>query len=226
MKTNPFVKTPRLLLSLAVAGCLAFGTVQAGEAKISPTLSSVTVEHQGQEVVIQRNQDPNATLPEEFSKTGRFCPPFCVQPMQILPGVETVGELELLGYLKRISEGDSSLLVVDSRTPEWVSRGTIPGSVNVPWSKINVDVHGSFEIEAEAEELNHVLHDVFGAKLVDGQWDFQAAKTLILFCNGPWCPQSSVNLKTLAKMGYPLNKLKWYRGGMQDWFALGLTTVP
>jgi hypothetical protein len=27
-------------------------------------------------------------------------------------------------------------------------------------------------------------------------------------------------------LGYPAHKLKWYRGGMQAWMMLGLTTVP
>ncbi|MGD9409318.1 MAG: rhodanese-like domain-containing protein, partial [Thiohalocapsa sp.] len=39
------------------------------------------------------------------------------------------------------------------------------------------------------------------------------------------CPQSTANLQTLANMGYPVHKLKWYRGGMQDWVSVGLTTV-
>jgi rhodanese-related sulfurtransferase len=30
---------------------------------------------------------------------------------------------------------------------------------------------------------------------------------------------------TLLKYGYPADKIKWYRGGMQNWTALGLTTV-
>jgi hypothetical protein len=32
-------------------------------------------------------------------------------------------------------------------------------------------------------------------------------------------------LKTLVKIGYPVHKLKWYRGGMQDWVSVGLTTA-
>ncbi|OQX39275.1 MAG: sulfurtransferase, partial [Candidatus Sedimenticola endophacoides] len=56
-------------------------------------------------------------------------------------------------------------------------------------------------------------------------WDFRNAKTLVLFCNGIWCPQSSVNIKTLANMGYPAYKLKWYRGGMQSWLSVGLSTI-
>jgi rhodanese-related sulfurtransferase len=145
--------------------------------------------------------------------------------MQIVPGVETVGELEVLGYLKRMSDGDRTVVVVDSRTPDWAVRGTIPGSVNIPWNKINVDVEGTFDVETEAETLNDILQDRFGAKLINGSWDFRNAKTLVFFCNGIWCPQSSINIKTLSKLGYPTYKLKWYRGGMQSWVSVGLTTA-
>jgi rhodanese-related sulfurtransferase len=139
--------------------------------------------------------------------------------------VATVGELEVLGYLKRIANGDRTVMVVDSRTPDWIIRGTIPGSVNIPWNMINVDVAGTFELAAEAETLADILQDQFGANLVDGKWDFRNAKTLVLFCNGIWCPQSTANIKTLLGLGYPAYKLKWYRGGMQDWVSVGLTTV-
>ncbi len=73
--------------------------------------------------------------------------------------------------------------------------------------------------------LAEILQTQFGAQLVDGQWDFRNAKTLVMFCNGIWCPQSSANIKTLLGLGYPAYKLKWYRGGMQDWVSVGLTTV-
>ena len=176
-------------------------------------------------MTITRTGDKNATIPAAYAHTARACPPFCIQPMQVLPGVETVGELEVLGYLKRIHDGDRTVLLVDSRTPDWIARGTIPGSVNIPWNKINVDVQGTFEVEAEADTLAHILQDQFGAHLVNGQWDFRNAKTLVLFCNGIWCPQSSINIRTLSRLGYPAYKLKWYRGGMQSWVSVGLTTI-
>ena len=198
----------------------------AQENKITPTLNSVQVTHHGQPVTIQRGHDPAAHLPEVFQKTDRGCPPFCVQPMVAVPGVETIGELEVLGYLERIAQGDKDVLVVDSRTPDWVLRGTIPGSVNVPWNKINIDTNGTFETPTEAEGVKHILADEFGATEGEGgHWTFGNAKTLVLFCNGIWCPQSTANLRTLAKRGYPVEKLKWYRGGMQDWVSVGLTTV-
>lgn len=217
----------KALMTLSLAGGLAISGLAAAEhgSKITPTLHSVDVVHNGKDVTISRTSDKNAMIPKAYAKTARACPPFCIQPMQVASGVETVGELEVLGYLKRVSNGDRKVMVVDSRSPEWIRRGTIPGSVNIPWNKINVDVQGTFDIETEAETLNHILTSQFDAKLNNGKWDFRNAKTLVLFCNGSWCPQSSVNIKTLTKLGYPSYKLKWYRGGMQSWVSLGLTTV-
>lgn len=219
------MKFGKALLTLALtAGLSVPGLVAAGEAKITPSLASVDVMHKGKKVRIQRAQAKDHLIPAPYNKTTRGCPPFCIQPMHVVPGVETIGELEMLGYLKRMANGDKSVLVVDSRTPDWIRRGTIPGSVNVPWNKINVDV-GDFEIGTSAETLEGILESQFGAASTANGWDFSSAKTLVLFCNGMWCPQSSINIKTLTKMGYPASKLKWYRGGMQDWVSVGLTTV-
>jgi len=214
----------KIILSLLLGGVALSGSAFAAN-QITSGLQSVQVMHKGKPVTIQRTGDRKARIPDAYAEVGRHCPPFCVQPIKIAPGVETVGELDVLGYLQRISSGDRTTLVVDSRTPEWILRGTIPGSINVPWNKINLDVEGSFEVATEAKTLESILHDKFGANLIDGQWDFRNAKTLVLFCNGLWCPQSALNIKTLLKLGYPAYKLKWYRGGMQDWVSLGLTTV-
>jgi rhodanese-related sulfurtransferase len=218
---------PAVILSgLALAAGLAAASAFAADNKITPLIETVEVKNNGETVVIQRGHDRDATLPAIFQKTDRGCPPFCVQPMVAVPGVDTIGELEMLEYLKRRSQGDESILVIDSRTPDWVMRGTIPGAVNIPWNQINTDTSGTFETPAEADTLVHILADEFNAnKTASGDWDFSQAKTLVLFCNGIWCPQSTANIKTLVDLGYPVYKLKWYRGGMQDWVSVGLTTV-
>jgi len=219
-----FVKA--IMLTALVNGAALSAQLQASEGnQITPGLQSVEVMHQGEKVMINRSAEKDAKIPEAYAKTGRHCPPFCIQPAVVAPGVETVAELEVLGYLKRIGDGDRKVLVIDSRTPEWIIRGTIPGSVNIPWNKINVDVQGTFELAAEAEGLHDILTEQMGVQDINGILDFRNAKTLVLFCNGSWCPQSSSNIKTLLKLGYPAYKLKWYRGGMQDWVTLGLTTV-
>ncbi len=215
-------------LVLILAPLLLIGPVAlAGDNKITPTLDSVEITHNGETLTITRGADRHATLPELFQKTDRGCPPFCVQPMQVIPGVATIGELDVLDYLSRIHQGDASILVVDSRTPDWVMRGTIPGSINIPWNRLNTDFSGSLEQAGEADSLTQILTERFGASQdpSTGQWRFDDAKTLVLFCNGIWCAQSTANLKTLVGRGYPVDKLKWYRGGMQDWLSAGLTSV-
>lgn len=56
-------------------------------------------------------------------------------------------------------------------------------------------------------------------------FDCADAKTLALFCNGMWCGQSPAFMATLLKFGYPAEKIKWFRGGMQTWEVLGFNTV-
>ncbi|MFT5425100.1 MAG: rhodanese-related sulfurtransferase [Gammaproteobacteria bacterium] len=189
------------------------------EVAISNEIESVEVVHQGQKVIIMRNQDVENTVHPSYAKTSRKCPPFCIQPEKLAEGVETIAELEMLDYLKRSSAGDDSILVIDSRTPDWVKNGTIPGSTNIPWTQLKPDAG------ADPFTIADILEKQFGAQSLEGLWDFSNAKTLVLFCNGMWCAQSPSNIKTLLKFGYPAHKLKWYRGGMQNWHNLGLTVV-
>jgi len=217
------MRSTHLLACATLVLCTALPSVYA-ENNITADLSSVDVIHNGHKATIIRAGKTDE-FSEGYGNKAHKCPPFCIQPMEVAPGIQTVGELEVLGYLHRIAKGDDSVAIVDSRTPEWLARGTIPGSVNVPWTKINVDVGEFFAIEAEAQTVEEILTGTFNAKLTDGKWDFSGAKTLVMFCNGAWCPQSSNNIKTLARMGYPANKLKWYRGGMQSWVGVGLSTI-
>ncbi len=214
-----------LIASTVLASLLSFSTYaaeeKAMEVNITPELSSVDVVHMGKRMTIKRNQDQHNLIPKIYAKTSRACPPFCIQPMSIAPNVETIGELEMLDYLKRSSAGEP-IVVIDARTPEWMMRGTIPGSVNIPWTKLSVKGAETWEDAATAEEI---IINRFGATMKDDKLEFSNAKTLVLFCNGPWCPQSTANIKLLLKKGYPADKIKWYRGGMQSWVTFGLSTV-
>ena len=60
---------------------------------------------------------------------------------------------------------------------------------------------------------------------VGDDYDFSHAKTALFFCNGAWCVQSRVAIQKLILMGYPKEKLLWYRGGLQDWLLFGFSVV-
>lgn len=187
---------------------------------ITPSIGRFTVMHNGQPVTVMRNQDAANKIIDDYALTSRSCPPFCIQPFQLLPGVTTIGELEMIQFLKQKAAGDKNLLIIDSRTPDWVAKGTIPSATNIPWTQLHRE-----SSSYEPLVIEEILTDRFGAKNEDGIWNFAQAKQLVLFCNGPWCGQSPTNLIALVNMGYPAHKLFWYRGGMQSWNSLGLTTV-
>ena len=216
------MKKLNMVVNVALALAVGFSSTACAassnlKVKINKKIAAVTVNHKGKSVTIKRDQNQKATVIAAFAKTSRKCPPFCIQPSTLAPGVETVGEVEVINYLDRIhNKGDKSILVIDSRTPNWVKKGTIPGSVSIPWTKLN-PAKG-----ADPLSMGDIMAK-FGAKEQEGIWNFSNVKTLVMFCNGMWCGQSPNNIKQLLKMGYPAHKIKWYRGGMQNWANLGLT---
>jgi rhodanese-related sulfurtransferase len=215
------MRTTNALFAAAIAMILAV-PVAADEVavNITPGVGAVDVMHGGKTVTIMRNQDQENTVNPAFAKTSRKCPPFCIQPSKLAPGVETIGEDEVIQYAKAMSDGDGSIVLIDSRTPDWVDKGTIPSAMNVPWTKLN-PAKG-----ADPISIAEIMEGVFNVQSNEELMDFSDCKTAVMFCNGMWCGQSPNNIKNLLKFGYPAHKIKWYRGGMQDWEILGLTTVP
>lgn len=178
---------------------------------ITKDIPFITVLHQGSEVQIKRIQDTKNRLVDDFAKTSRPCPPFCIHPMEAAPGVNTLGELELLEFVNTtVKSGDG--LLIDARMPKFFNSETIPGSVNIPFILFTGD---------NAEKVIKLL----GAKETDKGLDYSEAKELCLYCNGPWCDQSPRAIQALIKAGYPKEKLKYYRGGMQLWKIFSLTTI-
>lgn len=178
-------------------------TAQAQEVKITGDMAEVEIETADGPVVVQRIQDTAHELTGDFAKTSRRCPPFCIQPAEAAEGVRTIGELELIDMLK-----DPEAVVVDARTEEWHLKSTIPGSVNIPYTLV-------------AERLD----ELGCTRAADKTWDCSGAKPVALWCNGPWCGQSPMAIKAMIREGYPADKISYYRGGMQVWQILGLTTV-
>lgn len=124
------------------------------------------------------------------------------QPFVPVKGVTAVTEIEMLYALN-----DKDAVVVDMRTEDLFLHETIPGSINIPYTDI-------------ALRLNEL-----GCEKTDGKWQCDKALKVYAFCNGPVCPQSPIAIKTMVRLGFPVDKIYYYRGGMLDWTALGLSTV-
>jgi rhodanese-related sulfurtransferase len=209
-------------------------TEQHRPVAITRDLTSVIINHEGQPFEIARTKDNDAVLPAMYSKTSRPCPPFCIQPMEIAPGIVNIGELEFIDYLVQKSDGDDSLAIIDSRTADWVLVATIPGTTNVPWISLSREVGvtatkmvsvltKNFDVKVNNEDL---IDEYFDADKIEQILDFSNAKTLVLFCNGTWCEQSAIQIKALLHLGYPAEKIIYYRDGIQGWVGLGFPTVP
>lgn len=235
---RPLIVTlPTVTLLTVALGAAAASA--AKEVRITEFLPEVKVNVQGKIYTIDRIQDQNNDISGAFAKTSRKCPPFCIHPMEAAPGVATVGEIELLEFLKNKVERGTGLLV-DARAESWYLKGTIPGSVNIPFTAFTgEDKNAGALADALARlgvrkgatvnwsDSTHRGTDDFGAQARSYEWDFSGAKDVLLFCNGPWCDQSPRAIRALVKLGYPVNRIFYYRGGMQDWLQLGLTvTVP
>ena len=125
-----------------------------------------------------------------------------LQALIPVPGVHPTTEIEVIAAL-----GDRDALVVDMRDSNDRVKGTIPGSIGIPYT----------EVAARLNEL--------GCSKTASGWDCAGAKKVFAFCNGPTCPQSPMAIRAMTRDGFPADKIYYYRGGMLDWDALGLTSV-
>jgi len=227
----------KYFLTLSLAASLFIATSAfALDVKITPQKDYIEVVSQGNLVRVQRIQDQDHVLEGGFSKTSRKCPPFCIQPMSAGEGVTTIGQLEVFTFMEEDLLDETGVLI-DARTPSWHIRGTIPGSINIPFTVFGLDSNDPKLIDTmrvlgakrrgEISTFERTIEQMgfMGGDQKNDTWDYTAAKKLILWCNGPWCGQSPRAIRGLLKLGYPPGKLFYYRGGMQVWQSLGLTVV-
>ena len=141
-----------------------------------------------------------------------------IQPMRLDPKIETVGEIEVLAFVKHMLEKPEKYILIDARKSQWYRFSTIPGAINIPYDEIAYDS----DFPEEHTRLLKLLHIKRGEK---GIYTFDNAKKILVFCNGAWCAQSAKAIAQLVKIGYPKEKILWYRGGIQDWLSLGFETI-
>ncbi len=148
-------------------------------------------------------QTPSSPVTVTRSKTACAYPKGALQPLVPLPGVTPVTEIEVLHALN-----NPSVMVINMCDEEDPLKATIPNTFHIPYN----------EIEDRLDKLGC-------QRRADRSWDCSGAVSIIAFCYGPMCLQSPAGIKNMVHMGYPVDKIAYYRGGMMDWEALGLTTV-
>ncbi|MCF8168644.1 MAG: rhodanese-like domain-containing protein [Rhodoferax sp.] len=148
-------------------------------------------------------QTPSGPFTITRNKTACAFNKGALQPLVPLPGVQPVTEIEVLHALN-----DPATMVIDMRDEEDPLDATIPNSYHIPYN----------EIEDRMGEVGCV-------SIGKNQWDCAQAARIVAFCYGPMCLQSPAGITNLVRMGFPVGKIAYYRGGLMDWEALGLTTV-
>ncbi|MGJ8627040.1 MAG: rhodanese-like domain-containing protein [Sulfitobacter sp.] len=123
----------------------------------------------------------------------------------------TVGETDVLTFLMDEVAGDKGLMV-DARMPADRASGYIPGTVSLPFPTL----------DAESEFKGDILR-VLGARELDGVFNFSDARELLVYDKGPSADDAGQLIKNLLTEGYPREKIRYYRGGMQVWSVLGFS---
>ena len=183
--------------------------------KITDDMPFVMTTNSGKKVKIMRIQDTDNRLTDDYTKTSRPCPPFCIQPTHVAEGIQNIGEIELLNFMTNKVSNNSGI-VIDARLKSWFEIETIPSAVNIPYPII----------QNASRKKAQKIFKILGMKVkTDGNWDFSKAKELAIFCNGVWCGQSKHFINAMIQHGYPKDKMFYYRSGFQGWKLLGLTTV-
>ncbi len=183
--------------------------------KITQDIPYIDLYHLGNKVRVQRIQDTENILTDDYVKVARECPPFCIHPMKVHPDIKTVGEVEFMKFIKE-KVGTAQGVIVDARLKRWHEIETIPSAINIPYPLIE---------RAKKSKIAKIF-TLLGMSIdKNSKWNFENAKELTIFCNGVWCDQSRRLIYGLLKNGYPANKISYYRDGFQGWKILGLTTV-
>ena len=208
----------KILITSVITSIFSIGSFAAEEkSSFVPIISgvkSIEMNLNGDSFTLMRNQTKGNKISPLYETTNRGKP----QPMTLAKGIETVGEIEFINLMKK-AQNDETIAIIDSRKPGWFEKLRIPGALNVPFT----------DFDSKDDAISEMEDEMGVVQKEDGTLDFSNAKTLALYCNGYWCGQTPGMIKnakySLLKMGYPVSKIKYYRGGMQAWTSLGFTVV-
>ncbi|MRD55138.1 sulfurtransferase [Betaproteobacteria bacterium LSUCC0115] len=184
---------------VGLAGLLMSQWALAQAATIAVGTPLKILDGQPEQITIKTAKGP-VTITRKMTACGKNGG--VMQPLVPVKGVHPVAEIEVIAAL-----GDAGSIVLDMRDTNDRVKGTIPGSVGIPYTEV-------------ASRMNELGCTKTGAK-----WNCGKAKKVYAFCNGPACPQSPMAIRAMTRDGFPADKIYYYRGGMLDWDALGLTSV-
>jgi rhodanese-related sulfurtransferase len=193
-----------LMISVASAG-------KYDKVKITPNMAYIYVYHKGKAVKVHRIQDTKHKLTGEYAKIYR--PGKYIQPIKMHKDVQTVGEVEVLHFMKTKVNKKKGLLV-DLRPKSDYKKESIPSAVNIP-----------ARVKDDKVKIEKILKVLGAKRQQDGSLDTSNVLDVAFYCNGLWCDKSSDFIQAFLDLGYPANKILYYRGGFQMWKILGFTTV-
>ncbi len=165
----------------------------------------------GQKIEITREATGTSGDVARFVSEDASCGGSCVFPMEVAPGVATLGELEVLDFLVGQVAANQGLMI-DARSPADRAAGFIPGTVNLPHHTLDAD--NSFRAD---------ILTALGARAFEGVYNFADARQLLIYDNGPSNDDAGRLVRNLLEAGYPAEMIQYYRGGMQAWSVLGFS---
>ncbi|HIQ46113.1 MAG TPA: rhodanese-like domain-containing protein [Sulfurovum sp.] len=199
------------IIALIVLLAVAATAGKYDKVKITPDMAYIYVYHKGKAVKVHRIQDTKHKLTGEYAKIYR--PGKSIQPIKMHKDIQTIGEVELLQFM--VDKGNKKKgLVVDLRSKKAYKKESIPSAVNIP-----------AETKDNKTKVEKILKILGAKRAADGSLDTSRAMEVAFYCNGLWCNKSSEFIKTFLELGYPADKMLYYRGGFQMWKILGFTTV-
>ncbi len=201
------MKIIAFILMLAVAASAG----KYDKVKITPDMPYIYVYHKGKAVKVHRIQNTKHKLTGEYAKIYR--PGKDIQPIKTHKDIQTIGEVEVLQFMSEKGNKKKGLLI-DLRAKKVYKKESIPSAVNIPYATKDNKV-----------KIKKILKILGAKRKSDGSLDTSRALDIAFYCDGLWSEKSPEFIKTFLDLGYPAEKILYYRGGMQMWKILGFTTV-
>jgi rhodanese-related sulfurtransferase len=114
----------------------------------------------------------------------------------IVQPMELAPGVRAIGELELIAHLQAGGVAFDVRLDDYLTAGTIPGARSLP----------HHDLPARIDEV-------------------PTDRPFAVFCNGPQCPAPAEAVARLLAAGSDPTLILYYRGGIQDWMALGYRLV-